>query len=57
MRTGSEPDIWEAIEDIKAFATVDPNRCISPGIHGEATTRGQLPNVRPIYGITVAYQR
>ena len=48
MRTGSEPDIWEAIEDIKAFATVDPNRCISPGIHGEATTRGQLPNVRPI---------
>ena len=26
MRTGSEPDIWEAIEDIKGFATVDPNR-------------------------------
>lgn len=23
---GSEPDIWEAIEDVKSFATVDPNR-------------------------------
>ena len=23
---GSEPDVWEAIEDVKSFATVDPNR-------------------------------
>jgi pimeloyl-ACP methyl ester carboxylesterase len=23
---GSEPDIWEAIEDVKSFATVDPER-------------------------------
>ena len=23
---GSEPDIWEAIEDVKSFATVDPDR-------------------------------
>ena len=23
---GSEPDIWEAIEDLKSFATVDPDR-------------------------------
>lgn len=23
---GSEPDIWEAIEDVKSFATLDPNR-------------------------------
>lgn len=23
---GSEPDIWEAIEDVKSFAIVDPNR-------------------------------
>jgi pimeloyl-ACP methyl ester carboxylesterase len=23
---GSEPDIWEAIEDVKSFATIDPNR-------------------------------
>ena len=23
---GSEPDVWEAIEDIKTFATVDPDR-------------------------------
>lgn len=23
---GSEPDIWEAIEDVRSFATIDPNR-------------------------------
>ena len=23
---GSEPDVWEAIEDVKSFAVVDPNR-------------------------------
>jgi pimeloyl-ACP methyl ester carboxylesterase len=23
---GSEPDIWEAIEDVKSFATIDPDR-------------------------------
>jgi len=28
---GSEPDIWEAIEDVKGFAAVDPNRLYLSG--------------------------
>ena len=26
---GSEPDIWEAIDDVRSFATLNPNRLIS----------------------------
>jgi hypothetical protein len=47
---GSEPDIWEAIEDVKSFAAVDPDRRYLSGHSWGATMHGRLPNVPPIYG-------
>ena len=47
---GSEPDVWEAIEDVKALQRRTRTVGTSPAIRGEATTHGQLPNAHPIYG-------
>ena len=43
---GSEPDIWEAIEDVKGFAKVDPNRWY---LSGHFVGRGRRVVHRPTH--------